>query len=62
VPADRDPHFDPDRILATLDAYEVEYLLVGVPPLAHGAQRRTADVDCVPNNTTEILGRLAAVS
>ena len=51
MPADPDPPFDPDRILATLDAHGVEYLLVGgLAARAHGAQRRTADVDCVPNS------------
>ncbi len=28
--------------------------------LTHGAQRRTADVDCVPNTPKENLDRLAA--
>jgi hypothetical protein len=44
--------FDPDRILAELDAGGVEYLLVGgLAARAFGAQRRTMDVDCVPNTT-----------
>ena len=52
--------FDPDRVLATLDHHRVEYLLVGgLAARAHGAQRQTADVDCVPNTTTENLGRMA---
>jgi hypothetical protein len=60
VPADSDDLFDPDRILATLDAFGVEYLLVGgLAARAHGAQRRTADVDCVPNNSAENFERLA---
>lgn len=59
--ADTAEPFDPDRILATLDAHGVEYLLVGgLAARAHGAQRRTADVDCVPNTTPENLERLAA--
>ncbi len=53
--------FDPDRVLETLERHGVEYLLVGgLAARAHGAQRRTADVDCVPNATTENLTRLAA--
>lgn len=50
--------FDPDRILAALEAHQVDYLLVGgLAARAHGAQRRTADVDCVPNTTEENLER-----
>jgi hypothetical protein len=61
VPADPDPRFAPDRILEIFDAHGVEYLLVGgLAARAHGAQRRTADVDCVPNDTTENFERLAA--
>lgn len=53
--------FDPDRILAALDTHNVDYLLVGgVAARAYGAQRRTADVDCVPSTTEANLGRLAA--
>ena len=56
-----DISFDPDRVLATLDCHEVEYLLVGgLAARAHGAQRKTADVDCVPNTTVENLVRVAA--
>jgi len=54
--------FDPDRVLAMLDRHDVEYLLVGgLAARAHGAQRRTADVDCVPNTTAENLARMASV-
>ena len=53
--------FDPDRVLATLDRHGVKYLLVGgLAARAHGAARQTADVDCVPNTTSENLGRMAA--
>lgn len=53
--------FDPDRVLATLDRHDVEYLLVGgLAARAHGAERQTADVDCVPNTAVENLARLAA--
>jgi hypothetical protein len=52
--------FDPDRILAVLDAHRVEYLLVGgLAARAHGATRRTADIDCVPASSTANLERLA---
>jgi len=54
--------FDPDRVLATLDRHDVEYLLVGgLAARAHGAQRKTADIDCVPNTTAENLARMAGV-
>lgn len=57
--ADRVP-FDPDRILATLDRHGVDYLLVGgLAARAHGGQRQTADIDCVPNTSAENYGRLA---
>lgn len=60
MPDEAGTAFDPDRVLATLDHHEVEYLLVGgLAARAHGAQRKTADVDCVPNTTTENLGRMA---
>ena len=43
-----------------LDAAGVEYLLVGgLAAHAHGAHRRTMDVDCVPNTTAANLERLA---
>lgn len=54
VTADGSDGFDPDLILAVFDAHGVEYLLVGgLAARAYGAQRRTADVDCVPNTTIE---------
>lgn len=53
--------FDPDRILRVLDRHGVEYVLVGgVGARIHGAQRATADIDCVPATTEENLDRLAA--
>lgn len=53
--------FDPDRLLATLDAYAVEYVLVGgLAARVHGATRRTTDLDCVPDTSTENLERVAA--
>ena len=55
------PAFDPDRILRVLDRHGVEYVLVGgVAARVHGAQRATADIDCVPETTGENLERLAA--
>lgn len=56
------PQFDPDRILRVLDRHRVDYVLVGgVAARVHGAQRATADIDCVPATTKENLDRLAAV-
>jgi hypothetical protein len=53
--------FDPDRILRVLDRHRVDYVLVGgVAARVHGAQRATADIDCVPATTHENFGRLAA--
>lgn len=52
--------FDPDRILSVLDRHDVHYVLVGgVAGRVHGAQRATADIDCVPATTQENLERLA---
>lgn len=52
---------DPDRVLKTLKRHGVEYLLVGgLAARAHGAQRQTADVDCVPNTTEDNLARMAS--
>jgi len=53
--------FDPDRILMVLDRHRVEYVLVGgVAARVHGAQRATADIDCVPATSNENFERLAA--
>lgn len=53
--------FDPDRILMVLDRHRVEYVLVGgVAARVHGAQRATADIDCVPATSHENFERLAA--
>jgi len=55
-----DPAFDPDRILETLDRHGVDYVLVGgVAARVHGAERATADIDCVPATDEENLRRLA---
>ena len=56
-----DSSFDPDRVLETLDRHGVAFLLVGgLAARAHGAARQTADVDCVPDTSSENLGRMAA--
>ncbi|MFV0309070.1 MAG: nucleotidyl transferase AbiEii/AbiGii toxin family protein [Desertimonas sp.] len=53
--------FDRAEILAALDRHEVEYLLVGgVATIAHGATRFTYDFDCMPEDSSENLDRLAA--
>lgn len=53
--------FDPDRILTVLDHHRVHYVLVGgVAGRVHGAQRATADIDCVPATTQEDLECLAS--
>ncbi len=54
--------FDPDQILEALETHGVSYVLVGgVAARAHGALRSTADIDCVPDTSSENLDRLAAV-
>lgn len=51
---------DVDRIVDTLDRWDVEYVLVGgVAASSHGARRRTYDFDCLANRTDENLDRLA---
>jgi len=51
--------FDPGRILATLDAHDVEYLMVGgLGAPAHGARRPTGDIDVVPQNSDDNYERL----
>lgn len=48
--------FDPDRILEILDRHGVDYVLVGgVAARVHGAERVTADIDCVPATDEENL-------
>ena len=40
--------FDPARIFATFDRYDVEYLAIGAwAVVAHGYVRATADIDFV---------------
>ena len=53
--------FDPERVLASLDAHGVEYLMVGgLGARAHGALRPTGDIDFVPKSTEDNYERLAA--
>lgn len=52
--------FDPDALLEALDRHGVDYLIVGgVAARAHGARRPTSDLDVLPSDTAENLGRLA---
>lgn len=52
--------FDPARILATFDEHDVDYIVVGgIGAQAHGANRATADLDCVPESSAQNLDRLA---
>lgn len=53
--------FDPARILATLAAHSVDFLLVGgFAAEAHGALRQTYDLDLVPQPSQDNYERLAA--
>lgn len=52
---------DLPRIADTLARHHVEYLFVGgIAARAHGARRVTYDVDCVANQSSDNLDRLAA--
>jgi hypothetical protein len=54
--------FEPERILAALNAAGVAYVIVGgIAVAAHGAIRATADVDVVPDPSATNLDSLAAV-
>lgn len=55
------PPLDLDRLVATLDRFGVQYLLVGgVAAIAHGAQRPNKDLDCLAMRSEENLERFAA--
>jgi len=55
------PALNVDRLLTTLDRYEVDFLLVGgVAAIAYGSRRPTADLDCVARRSSGNLDRLAA--
>lgn len=52
---------DPERIVVTLAAHEVEYVLIGaLGARLHGFPRTTADADIAPARTAGNLDRLAA--
>jgi hypothetical protein len=52
--------FDPLRAIATLNAFGVDYVVVGGwGMLQHGATRLTQDVDICPDWTPKNLERLA---
>lgn len=55
------PSLDVARLVEVLDRHDVEYLLVGgIAAQARGAQRPTADFDCLARRTARNLDRLAA--
>lgn len=53
--------FDPERILGSLMAHDVEFVLVGaLAARLHGFPRVTADADVTPRMTPDNLERLAS--
>jgi hypothetical protein len=53
--------FDPERLLATLHASAVDFVLIGgMAAILHGDSGATVDVDVVPARDPENLERLAA--
>jgi hypothetical protein len=55
-----EPLFEPDRLVAALNAAEVEYVIVGGLAVgAHGVVRATRDVDIVPAPDRRNMDRLA---
>ncbi len=57
-----EPTFEPERIVAALNAASVDYVIVGgIAVAAHGVVRATGDVDLVPEPSAENLDRLARV-
>ena len=59
VPAD-DGTFDPDRILATLDAHGVERIPSADSRPEHMVRSADRDIDCVPDTDAENYERLAS--
>src|SRR3954470_14484795 len=54
------PTFAPERIVASLNASDVAYVIVGgIAVAAHGVVRATRDLDLVPDARTDNLERLA---
>ena len=55
------PDLDVDRVVGVLDSHGVQYLLIGgVAARFHGSERRTEDIDVLPRDDDENLGRLAS--
>jgi hypothetical protein len=55
-----EPVFEPDRVVAALNAAEVRYVIVGGLALgAHGVVRATRDLDLVPAPDRQNMDRLA---
>ncbi len=53
--------FDPNRLIAVLDAHHVRYILIGaLGARLQGFPRLTADADITPSRDEENLGHLAA--
>src|SRR3954447_19863510 len=54
------PRFEPERIVAALNAGNVAYVIVGgLAVAAHGVVRATRDLDLVPEPSADNLERLA---
>ena len=53
--------FDPGRLFRALESHKVRYLVVGgISARAFGAQRRTYDLDCIPEPSTANITALTA--
>lgn len=53
--------FDPDRLLRTLSAHRVKFVLIGgIAAVAHGSPLPTTDLDITPERSRDNLERLAA--
>jgi hypothetical protein len=55
-----EPSFNPDRVVASLNAADVDYVIVGGLAVgAHGVVRATRDIDIVPAPEQSHMDRLA---
>lgn len=55
------PDLDVDRVVGALEQHGVQYLLIGgIAARFHGSERRTEDIDVLPRDDDENLGRLAS--
>jgi hypothetical protein len=55
-----EPIFEPDRLVAALNAAQIEYVIVGGLAVgAHGVVRATRDLDLVAAPDQRNMGRLA---